>query len=105
MSASHPPRLRRFDYVGTYGYHVVCGTWDQMPHFADPTVFCAVRSTLLLQSVRFEFAVNAYCFMPDHVHLLLQGTNGRSSLNPFMKHWKQLTGYWSLESRLVVEIR
>jgi putative transposase len=39
------------------------------------------------------FDVSAYCFMPDHVHLLLDATSSGSALRPFVNTWKQHTGY------------
>lgn len=35
----------------------------------------------------------AYCFMPDHVHFLLEGDEG-SNLIAMVKKFKQLTGYY-----------
>ena len=39
-----------------------------------------------------RFAVLAYCFMPDHLHLLVQGSEG-SRLIPFVQRFKQATGH------------
>jgi len=39
------------------------------------------------------FAVDAYCWMPDHVHLLLEATSPESDLSRLMNTWKQATGY------------
>ncbi len=36
---------------------------------------------------------SAYCFMPDHVHLLLEGTSPTSDLPRLIARWKQKTGY------------
>ncbi|HUF64907.1 MAG TPA: transposase, partial [Gemmatimonadaceae bacterium] len=36
--------------------------------------------------------VLAYCFMPDHVHLLIHNT-GKSSLIDFIRDFKPMTGY------------
>jgi putative transposase len=48
----------------------------------------------LLQSCQAErFVVLAYCFMPDHVHLLLEGTSPTSDLHRVITRWKQKTGY------------
>ena len=41
----------------------------------------------------FDIAVHAYCFMPNHVHLLLEGTAEWSSLPAFVARWKQSTAY------------
>ncbi|MEK7247905.1 MAG: transposase [Chloroflexota bacterium] len=39
-----------------------------------------------------SMTVLAYCFMPDHLHLLLEGSD-RSNLVDFMKRFKQLSGF------------
>jgi putative transposase len=41
-----------------------------------------------------RFAFLAYCFMPDHVHLLLEGTQPDADLIPFVKDAKQRSGHW-----------
>jgi REP-associated tyrosine transposase len=38
------------------------------------------------------FAILAYCFMPDHVHLLVEGLQGESNLRQFAKMAKQRSG-------------
>jgi putative transposase len=38
------------------------------------------------------FAVLAYCFMPDHLHLLVEGTSDSADLRIFIKLAKQLSG-------------
>jgi REP element-mobilizing transposase RayT len=42
-----------------------------------------------------DFAVAAYCVMPDHVHLLLEGlTEGRpQSVKAAVHDWKRRTGF------------
>jgi putative transposase len=62
-------------------------------HFScRATVESSVRA-LKESATRQEFAVWAYCFMPDHLHLLLEGRSERSSLSPFVKDFKQRTGF------------
>jgi putative transposase len=41
---------------------------------------------------RYGFSVLAFCFMPDHLHLLLGGEDG-ASLQNFVRHFKQVSGY------------
>ncbi|MDP2950019.1 MAG: transposase [Chloroflexota bacterium] len=48
--------------------------------------------TLRSCSEKHGFAVLAYCFMPDHLHLLVEGGAG-SDVPQFMKDFKQRTGY------------
>jgi putative transposase len=40
-----------------------------------------------------KFAVLAYCFMPDHLHLIVGASAEDSNLQRFMSRWKQLTGF------------
>jgi putative transposase len=67
-------------------------TQDRQPIFASgrwATTFTGVlRSAALAREVR----VFAYCFMPDHLHLLVQST-GSHSLIGFVKEFKQRTAY------------
>jgi putative transposase len=41
---------------------------------------------------RLGFQILAYCFMPDHLHLLVEGSEG-SDLAEFMKRFKQISSY------------
>jgi putative transposase len=38
--------------------------------------------------------VPAYCFMPDHLHLVVSGTSGDADLWKTIVAYKQKTGYW-----------
>jgi len=40
-----------------------------------------------------RFAVSAYCLMPDHAHLLVEGTTAASDLRRFVGRFKQKTGF------------
>lgn len=40
-----------------------------------------------------QFAVHAYCVMPDHVHILVEGLDHSSDLLSFLKILKQVTAY------------
>ncbi len=39
------------------------------------------------------FAIIAYCFMPDHLHLLVEGTRDEADCLRFVTRAKQYTGY------------
>jgi putative transposase len=41
-----------------------------------------------------SFSVWAYCFMPDHVHLLIEGARSKTDMRRFMRLFKQKAGYW-----------
>ena len=53
----------------------------------------AVRALLLRLACDEQFEIPAYCFMPDHVHLLIEGTAATSDLCKLVNRWKQKTGH------------
>jgi putative transposase len=69
-------------------------TIGQHPAFADPVTVAAVRAQLLHAVESHRFAVLAYCFMPDHVHVLLDARDDSAALGDLVKRWKQASGYW-----------
>jgi putative transposase len=52
-----------------------------------------VRTQILIAAQACGFEVIAYCFMPDHVHLVAQGVTDAASLPEFMQRAKQRSGY------------
>ena len=40
-----------------------------------------------------QFAVIAYCVMPDHLHLLIEGIRDDANLQTALHDWKQHTGF------------
>jgi len=38
--------------------------------------------------------IPVYCFMPDHQHLIVTGTDEQADTLAFIKKYKQKTGYW-----------
>jgi len=41
-----------------------------------------------------SFSIWAYCFMPDHVHLLIEGEKAEADMRRFIRLLKQKAGYW-----------
>ena len=94
MHRPRPARLPCRSYVGGGRYHVRTSTIEQYPAFADPVTVAAVRAQLLHAAETHRFAVLAYCFMPDHVHVLLDARDENAALRDLVKRWKQASGYW-----------
>jgi putative transposase len=86
------PRLRTLDYRGAYAYFVTANTYNRQRVFQGPVVEIAVEA-LYEAAVKRSFRIVAYTFMPDHVHLLVQGMSAESNLHRFMQLFKQLTGF------------
>jgi len=86
------PRLKAFDYEGNYCYFVTCCTHQGNLYFKDKTVVAPVLDTLKEVAQKEAFTIMSYCFMPDHLHLLLSGDK-TSSLKDFMRAFKQKSSF------------
>ncbi|PIY78539.1 MAG: hypothetical protein COY82_01960 [Parcubacteria group bacterium CG_4_10_14_0_8_um_filter_35_7] len=88
------PRLPQFDYKGNFAYSITICCNQGKNHFTkDATVQPCLN---ILKNVMDQegFDIYAYCFMPDHLHLLLIGKNENVDMNKTIKLYKQKTGYW-----------
>ena len=88
------PRLRDFDYLGTYSYFITILTKNRGSHFKEVEVVRTLTDILLEEARSEKFNILAYCFMPDHLHLLVIGQDDRSDARKFVRLFKQKSGYW-----------
>jgi len=86
------PRLLRFDYTGSHAYFVTCATYKKKPCFSDKAVVDIILPMMSRCGTRNGFAIYIYCFMPDHLHMLLIGEE-KSSLRRFMQVFKQESSF------------
>ena len=93
MKLRKSPRLTDFHYVGPFAYILTLVTRHRAPLFSDRAAVDAALDSLGRSCSRYRFLLHAYCFMPNHLHLLVSGS-GDSSLADFVRHFKQLSGYW-----------
>src|SRR5262245_30324966 len=93
MRTNQPGHLRAFDYLGLYRYFLTFCTDYRRPVFQDPDVVNLVLSQISRAATEEAFVVLAYCFMSDHVHLLVDGTSDASDCRRFIKSAKQYSGY------------
>jgi putative transposase len=61
--------------------------------FANAGVASHAVATLCNVARREQFAVLAYCFMPDHLHLVVEGTDVHWDLRRFTARAKQQIGF------------
>jgi putative transposase len=88
------PRLKSFDYKGIHRYFVTVCTHERMPLFANDEIVTVSLEALKRTSEEWGFKVWAFCFMPDHVHLLVEGNRADSDLRRFISAFKQKSGYY-----------
>jgi len=86
-----PKRVAGFSYRGGYQYFVTSCTWNRRPIFLEPSNARGVSAQLPPFFEAYAFEVIAYCLMPDHVHLLLEGISPAADFREAMRQWKQQT--------------
>jgi putative transposase len=93
MQPRHPQRLPSFPYVGLYRYSLRFRTFGSRALFVSPPPVDLVWSQFSRAAAETGVAVLAYCFMPEHVHLLVQGAAEDAALKPFISRAKQFSGF------------
>jgi len=84
-----PIRLPEENYRGSRWYFVTLCTHERSEYFCDrPTAEWLLR-LLRDESRQNCFAVRAFCLMPDHLHLLLQGASLNADLLQFIGTFKK----------------
>jgi putative transposase len=80
-------------YAGFQRYFVTTCTAFRRPLLRDDETVRQILRQIEALARQMEFAVVAYCFMPDHLHLLIIANSEASDLQRFVKQLKQMTGY------------
>jgi REP-associated tyrosine transposase len=89
-----PEHLRKFDYLGFHAYFLTFCTYERARLFASDAVVDLVLLQISRAADECGFAVLAYCFMPDHVHLLVEGMSDASDCKAFISRAKQYSGFY-----------
>jgi putative transposase len=97
---TRPHRLPRACYRG----HVIVATTacieDRKLLFTEAGVVAACVELLSWAAPRFQCTVPIYCFMPEHLHLLLRGASSTADAWAAMAAFKQRSGFWMAANRL-----
>lgn len=86
-------RLRSTAYLGAQWYFLTLCAEGRIPRFREAGL---VKELLALLSARAQsdrFLLAAYCFMPEHLHVLASGTSDDSDLLRFLRAYKQQSSY------------
>ena len=87
------PRLRHFLYEGYNAYFITCCTYEEIPFFGEEKIVKMILRILKETAKSYDFIVDCYCFMPDHLHILASGENENNSLKDFVKMFKQKSSF------------
>ncbi len=93
MPYKRKPRLPNFDYLGRHRYFITICTDQKQPLLEDSERVNAAIAVLAEKSHEHGFTVWGYCFIPDHLHLLLEGEREDADMQAFVRGFKQKTGY------------
>ena len=89
---SRPKRLSNISYVGRARYFLTFCTYERLKAFTNPEIATGTLEQFRRTATIEQFAILAYCVMPDHVHLLVEGMTATSDLRRFAKMGKQRSG-------------
>ena len=86
-------RLRGFAYLGPHRYSLTFCTHNRQSLFDNHAVAGCVRQQILRAATEDGYVVTVYCIMPDHMHLLVEGSDESAKLSDFVKRAKQYSGF------------
>jgi REP element-mobilizing transposase RayT len=89
---SRPKRLPHVSYIGKARYFLTFCVHDRREAFRDADAAVSAITQFLRTATEERFAVLAYCLMPDHAHLLVEGIDDEADLLRFAKLAKQRSG-------------
>jgi putative transposase len=95
-------RLQRDCYQGQVAVALTLCIKDRKPLFVDSSLVNIFTGLLRNTAEKFYCLIPAYCFMPDHVHIIAMGTQGESNLLKFINSYKQKTGFWLSKNKPAV---
>ena len=94
MALRRTGRLPGFEYHGHFVYALTLAAFARQPRFEDARVVSEVHRIFCAAADKWTFQILAYCYMPDHLHLLLVGQEEDADLRGMMHDAKQRSGYW-----------
>ena len=87
------PRLAPALYVGFQRVFLTFCTDSRQPFFTRADVVALAKEQILHAATESHEAILAYCFMPDHLHLLIEGEDEASDALKFAHQAKQRSAF------------
>lgn len=91
-------RLAPANYLGYAACFVTICSFGRAPLFANHALARRILDLLREEAAHHAFDVRAYCFMPDHLHILAQGSSPDSNLLRFVKVFKHRSSFFFKQS-------
>ena len=93
MTFRRPRRLPGCSYRGRHRYLLTLCTAGRSRIFVRSELVSTAIRRIQQSADEAEFEILAYCFMPDHLHLVVQGTSDSADLRRFVIVAKQRVAY------------
>ena len=93
------PRLNPALYIGYQRYFLTFCTTQRRSHFIDAASVDCVHDQILQVAGLLDMEETAYCFMPDHLHLLVEGCSECADALAFVHQAKQRSAYAFSQTR------
>ena len=93
MITGRPAHLKTFNYLGLHQYFLTFCTYERRRLFLESDAVVSVRTQIQRAASDQQFAVIAHCYMPDHVHMLVEGQADDSDCRQFISRAKQYSGF------------
>jgi putative transposase len=93
MITKHPARLVSFDYRGEHAYSLTWCCHNRQRLFVQRDKVDFVRAQILRACEPTGIEIPAYCYMPDHVHILANGADENADAKRFISLARQYSGF------------
>lgn len=92
-------RLARIEYQGRVEVAFTACLRERTPKLNDVAIVGPIVQILATQTASKHCTVPVYCFMPDHTHLLIAGSQDESDAYAAMVAFKVQSGVWFARNR------
>ncbi|HVH25901.1 MAG TPA: hypothetical protein VM818_04040 [Vicinamibacterales bacterium] len=96
MPPRHPDHLRTYAHHASHRFALRFRAADRRRPFVSASPVELVLSQIRRSAVEEQFAVLAYCFMPDHLHLVVEGKAHDSDCRQFSIRSRQYSAFYYL---------
>ncbi len=87
-------RLAPECYIGHVIVALTMRVKASKPIFIFHNIVECFRDILLDEAHKQQCGIHVYLFMPDHLHLIIEGTSDNANILKMVNKFKQQTGYW-----------
>ena len=94
MLTGTPGHLSSFDYLGLHRYSLTYCTIQRRKTFTTQEVVSLVLAQISRTATENQFDIIVYCFMPDHLHLLVEGTSRQLRRQAVYRATEAVPGYY-----------